>query len=119
MFRLIAGVEFGVIGLLVREHLEHDFQQALSQAAPCAGVAPPLLALLLLIGLAPGAGFAKAVRPEMNRMPEELIARPADLDSMNLAGLEWYRRGPGKAWQHVVVPITRGVGADGGQEARR
>jgi len=111
-------MEFGVVRSLVGEHLEEDFEQALSQASQSAGVAHALLAFLLIIGLSPDAGFAEAVGPEVNGVAKELIARPTDLGFLNVPGLVADGRGARKALEDLVAAIALGMGADGRQKPR-
>ena len=118
MFLLVAGMQLSIIRFLFSEHLENDFQQSLSQAPESAGMAHALVALFLIISLPPSAGFAEAIRPQMNGVAEKFVAGPADFDFGHLAGLVTNWGGAGKALQHVVVPIPLQIGADRRQEAR-
>ena len=119
MLLLVASVQFSIVGLLVQEHAEEDFEQPLAQAPERTGVTHPLLALRLIISLTPSAGFAKTIRPEVNGMTHKLIAGPAHLSLMNLAGLIAYRGGASKGLQHLMFAVASGVSADRGQQPRR
>ena len=119
MLLLIERVEFSIVGFLVQEHAEEDFKQPLTQAPESTGVTHSLLALGLIISLAPSTGFAKTIRPEVHGVTHKLIARPAHLSLMNLAGLIAYRGGAGKGLQHLMFAVASGVGADGGQQPWR
>src|SRR5882672_12289229 len=81
-------------------------------------MAHALLTLFLVIGLAPGAGFAEAISPKMNGVSEEFIARPADFGFMDLTGLKTDRSGSGIALQHLKSAIPTGIRTDGGQQSR-
>ena len=63
MFLLVAGMKLGVVRRSIFEHAEEDFEQPLPQASQRAGVAHALVAFLLVISVAPGAGFAKTIGP--------------------------------------------------------
>ena len=65
---LVLCVELGVIGFVVGQHFENNFEQTLSQASQGASVAHALFAFLFIIGLSPNAGSAEAVGPEVNGM---------------------------------------------------
>ena len=113
---MVASVEFRIVGLFVREHFEHDFKQTLAQTSQGTGVAHALVALFLVISLAPRAGFAKAIGPEVNGVPKEFVAGPANVCFVDLARLVAHGRSPGEALEHVVSAVTLRIGADGGQE---
>ena len=116
MLLLVAGVVFGVVGRFVREHTQEDFKQSLTQAPEGAGMALALLALVLIVGLAPGAGAAERVGPEMNGMAHELVAGPAHLGFLELAGLVADGGCAGNALQRLVGTVAIGVAPNGRQE---
>ena len=119
MFLLVASVEFSVVGLLVTDHPVDNFEQPLSEAPQSAGVGHALLALRLIISLAPNARLAKAISPKMNGVSKEGVARPANFDFPELAGLENHGRSSGKALESVGVAVAPEIGSDGGHQPRR
>ena len=87
MLLLAAGVELGVVRFAGDQHPEQDFEQSLSQAPQGTGVRHACLPLLLVVGLAPGAGLAKAIRPKVHGVAHELIAGPPHSNLVEFAGL--------------------------------
>ncbi len=85
MLLLVAGVQLGIVWLLVTEHTEEDFKQSLPQAPEGASVGHSLLAFLVVVGLAPSAGLAETVGPQMDGGAQELIAGPAHPHFVQLA----------------------------------
>src|SRR6266508_2301668 len=100
VFLLIAGVQLSIVRLALCEHAKEDFEQPLAQAAQRTGVAFAILAFLSVVGLAPGAGFAKAISPQVNGVTQKFIAGPAHFGSAQLAALKTDRRGSSKTLQH-------------------
>ena len=80
-------------------------------------MAHALLAFLLVISLAPGTGLAKTIRPQMNRVAHEFVARPTDVDFVDPARLIGYRGGPGDSLKHFMAAITIRIVAHGRQQA--
>jgi hypothetical protein len=118
MFLLIAGVKFPVVGRLVGDHLEEDFEESLSQTSEGAGMAHALVSFFLVVGLAPDHSFSETIGPEMKGVSQEFVAGPADMDLIEFAGLEAHGRGAGIALQHVGASVAFWIRADGRQEAR-
>src|SRR5207248_9642859 len=81
-------------------------------------MAHALLALFLIVGLAPGTGFAEAIGPEVNGVAEEFVAGPPNGYFADLARLVAHGRSPGERLKHLMSAITLRVGADGRQESR-
>src|SRR6266516_3461124 len=81
-------MQLGVVRLALCEHAKEDFEQSLAQAAQRTGVAFAILAFLSVVGLAPGAGFAKAISPQVNGGTQKFIAGPAHFGSAELAALK-------------------------------
>src|SRR4029453_16446857 len=77
-----------------------------------------LIALVLIVSLAPSTGFAKAICPEMNRVPHELVTRPTDTNFADPARFIRHGRSPSDALEHFVVAITIRIAAHGSQQAR-
>ena len=78
-------MQLGVVRCFGVHHAEEDFEESLPQASQRAGVAHALPTFLLIISLAPAAGFAKAIRPQMNCVAHELVTRPAETDFADFA----------------------------------
>ena len=77
------------------------------------------LALGLIVRLSPNGGFAEAIGPEVNGVAHKFITGPARPGFADLPGLVLHRRGASKALEHIVMTVTLGIGANGGQQARR
>ena len=82
-------------------------------------MAHTLVALFLVISLPPRTGLAEAIRPEMQGVSEEFVARPADFGFVNLTGLKTDRSRSGIALQHLKRAIPSRIRTDAGQEPRR
>ena len=115
MVFLIQSMHVGIVGLLVREHAKEDLEQPLPQAPERAGTAHALLALFLVVGLAPRTGLAKTVCPQMDGVAHEFVAGPADVCFVNLPGLVIDRGRPGEALQHLRAAVAIGIAANGRQ----
>ncbi len=119
MFLLVAGVEFCILRLFILEHTEEDFEQSLSQTSQRTRMTHALVAFLLIVGRAPGAGFAKTIGPEMNGMAQELVARPPNADFVELARLIGYRRSPRDCLQHFLAAVAIRIITHRREQARR
>ena len=119
MLSLVAGVHFCIVWRLVGDHAEDDFQESLAEAPESTGVAHALLAFVPIIGLPPGAGFAKRVHPEMDGGAHKFVAGPAHMDLVDFAGLIAHRSRTGDALEHFMAAIARWIGPNGGEQARR
>ena len=115
MFLLVPSVEFGVVGGFICEHPEQDFQQALTQTSQCTGMSHALLTFLRVIGLAPSAGLAEAIRPQMDGVAHEFITGPAQPNLVDSAGLIGDRCGSCDSAEDLMIAIAIGVTAHGRQ----
>src|SRR5512140_624597 len=79
-------------------------------------MAHALIAFLLVIRLAPGAGLAKRIRPQMNGVAQELVAGPTDPDFIYPPRLIGDRRGPGDALEHLLTAVALRVVAHRAQQ---
>src|SRR5215475_10466242 len=118
VFLLIAGMQLGIVRRSVFEHAEEDLEQPLTQASQCAGMAHAFIAFVLVISLTPSAGLAKTIRPQMNCLAHEFVARPTDADFADLARLIRHRRGSGHTLQHLLATVAVRIVAHGPQQAR-
>lgn len=116
MLLLIESVQFGIVGFAVGEHAKQDFKQPLAQAPQGAGMTHALFALLVIVGLAPAAGAAETVGPQMDGMAHELVAGAAHTGPIDLAGLVINRGGTGQALEHLMGTVTGRIAANSGQE---
>ena len=115
---LVARVEFGVVGLLVFNYAEKDFEQSLAQATQSTGMRHAFITLLLVIRLAPSAGMAETVSPQVNSVPHELVTGAPEFGFVELARLVADGRSAGKALEHLGGCVAIGVAADGRQKSR-
>lgn len=118
MLLLVSGMQFRIVGRLVGDHPEEDFEQSLAQASERAGVTHPCLTFFLIIRLTPDTGLAKTICPEMNGVAHEFIARPTHTDFIDLSGLIADGRGPGDALEDFVAAVAIGIGPNRRQQAR-
>src|ERR671922_1696088 len=72
----------------------------------------------VVISLAPGAGFAETVRPEMDGVAQELVTGPTNFGFLHPAGLIIDRRGAGKGLEHLMVSVAPWIVANGRQQSR-
>jgi len=99
-------MQLGIVRPSVLEHPEENFEQSLSQAPQGTRMTHAPVTFLLVISLAPGAGFAERIGPQMNRVAQEFVAGLADTHSADLARLIGYRRGPGDSLQHFLSAVA-------------
>ena len=118
MLLLITGMEFSIVRLFVFEHAKDNFQESLTQAPEATGVTHAFSAFLFVIGLAPGAGLAKAIGPKMHRVAKEFVAGPTHTNFIDLSGLVADRCSSGDALEHFMAAVTLGIVTNGRQEAR-
>ena len=97
MLFLVTGVQVGVVGLSGLDHPPNDFQPALAQATQSAGVAFAFRALLSVVNLSPGTNPEGALGPKMDGVAQHFVALVANVNPVNLAGLETDRSGAGDA----------------------
>src|SRR5712672_1045863 len=94
-----------VIGTAVLPQSPEHFEPTLAQTAQRAGVVVAFLALALVIRLRPRAFFAAAVGPQMHRVPQHHVARPADAGFVQLPTLEAHRTDASLAAERVGIGI--------------
>ena len=97
MLLLVAGVQIGVVRLAGLDHPPNDFQQALAQTTQSAGMAFAFRAFLAIVNIGPGTNPEGALGPKMDGMAQHFVALVADVNPVNLAGLETDRSGAGDA----------------------
>ena len=118
MLHLVAGVQIGVIGLAGLEHLPKDFQEALSHTPQRARMTFAFGALLSVVNFGPRTNSQATLGPQMDGVAQNLIARAANMNPVNLAGLETDWSGAGDALQGLGVLKAIGVAADFAQQPR-
>ena len=94
---MVATVQLAVVAGAGLPHLPEDFQPAVCQAAQRAGVALSALAVILIVGLGPGALVTAAIGPQVQGLAQVAIATAAELDPMDLPALEADRGGASDA----------------------
>src|SRR5215469_16784672 len=102
-------MKFSVVGFLGDQHAVEDLEQPLSQAPQRASVSHAFLTFLLVIGLAPGTGFAEAIRPQVYGVAQELVTGPTHSNLVELARLVRDWRGPGDTLQDLMTAIAVGI----------
>ena len=75
-------------------------------------MAHPFFALLLIVGLTPGAALAEAVGPQVNRVAHKFIAGPSYFGLVNLARLIVDRRGSRIALEDLLAAVAVRVAAN-------
>ena len=118
MLLLVTGVEVGIIGLVSLDHFPNDFQQALAEATQGAGMAFAFRAFLPVVNLRPRTSLRTALSPEMNGVAEDFVTLVADVDPVDLTGLETDRGRAGDALQSFRVSEALGIAADFSQQSR-
>src|SRR5437867_13317781 len=103
MLFLIAGVQIGVVRLAGLDHAPKDFQQALAQAAQGARMALAFGAFLSVVNFGPGTNPQATLCPKMDGVAQNFVALVADVNPVDLAGLEADRSGAGDADRKRVV----------------
>src|SRR6185503_8135598 len=91
------------------EHAEKDFEQSLAEASQRTGMAHALIAFLLVIRLTPGAGFAKAIRPQVNCVAQKFVAGPTDVNFVDPARLIGNRCGSGYTLEYFLAAVALGI----------
>ena len=119
MLELVALMEIGIVGLVGAEHFPNDFEPALAQTSERTGMAFAFGAFLLVIHGRPGARLPATVGPEMNDGAEVFVAMPAQVDFVDLAGLETDRRRARNALEGLGIREAFRVHGQFGQQARR
>src|SRR5579863_10422530 len=99
-------VRTGVVRLAILPHPPQYFEPAFAQTAQCGGMAHSLCAFARVIGLSPWAFLASAVGPQMNRVAQHHVARPANAGFVYLPALVSHRAGPGLAAERVGIRIN-------------
>ena len=105
MLFLVLLVPGFVVRLPVGPKPPEDLQPPLAQAAQRAGVVVALLAFAGVIRPGPRAFFSAVVGPQMHRVAQHHVARPADARSVDLPALVADRADPGLTAQRVGVGI--------------
>ena len=88
MLLLVAGVQIGVVRFPCLDHPPYDFQEALSQTAQCARMTFAFRPFLFVVNLGPRANPHAALGPKMDGVTQDFVALVADVNPVNLAGLE-------------------------------
>src|SRR5690348_15772821 len=102
-------MQIGIVRSLSGEHSEQDFEKPLAQAPQRADVGHALLAFLFIVGLAPSAGLAEAIRPQMDGVAQEFVAGPAHANFVEACPLVRDRCGPGDTLEHFMAAVALGI----------
>ena len=103
MLELIGRVELCVVASIGLPHFPKDFQPSLSQTPQGRRMALTPRAQLLVIDLGPRTKLAAQIRPEMDGMPEGLVAHEAHINLVDLSGLKTHRSRPHITLQCLCV----------------
>ena len=118
MLLLVTGVQIGVVRLVGLDHPPKDFQQALAQATQGARMAFAFRAFLSVVNFGPRTNPEGALGPKMDGVAQNFVALVADVNPVNLAGLETDRSGAGDALQRFGVLEALEIAADFAQQPR-
>ena len=110
-------MQIGVIRLAGLNHPPKDFQPALSQAAQSARMAFAFRAFLAIVNFSPRTNPEGALGPKMDGVAQYFVALVADVNSVNLAGLETDRSGARDALQRFGVLEALRIAADFAQQS--
>src|ERR1051326_2157803 len=107
-----------VIDGAVLPHAPQYFLPAFAQTAQRAGMAMPLFAFGGIINPGPGTSSAAQVGPKVNRVAQEVVARPTNARFTKLSGLKAHRTGSRAATQALGVGKDLALAADFSQKTR-
>src|SRR5580704_14814126 len=111
-------MEIGVISRMALPHFPEDLQPALAEAAQSACVALAALTDLVVVDGGPRTRVPAEVGPQMNDVPQGLVAVAPNKHFVDLAGLVTDGGSPGQALEAAWILKARAIRTDLPQQPR-